>query len=107
LPFTRSPPCNDYEKAEKSPVHTDSCERQKIDGFSSEINAVNGCTATEPLGSPFSSFSDLNDPPWGPFSLWPDDGLDIPPSLLRVAEVPLDRRPALGPEGDSLDDLET
>jgi putative DNA primase/helicase len=33
-----------------------------------------------------------------------DDGLDIPRFLRR--EVPADRRPALGPEGDSLDDLQ-
>jgi Protein of unknown function (DUF3631) len=33
-----------------------------------------------------------------------DDGLDIPPFPRR--EVPADRRPALGPEGDSLDDLQ-
>jgi hypothetical protein len=32
-----------------------------------------------------------------------DDGLDIPPFLRR--EVPADRRPALGPPGDSLDDF--
>jgi hypothetical protein len=32
-----------------------------------------------------------------------DDGLDIPAFLRR--DVPRDRRPALGPEGDSLDDL--
>jgi hypothetical protein len=32
-----------------------------------------------------------------------DDGLDIPDWLRR--DVPPDRRPGLGPEGDSLDDL--
>jgi len=42
-------------------------------------------------------------PPWGPFSRWPDDGLELPASLRR--KVPPHRRPALGPEGDSLDDL--
>ena len=42
-------------------------------------------------------------PAWGPFSRWPEDGLEVPPALLR--EVPRHRRPALGPEGDSLDDL--
>ena len=37
---------------------------------------------------------------------WEPDDLDIPP-FLQVAnrKVPLDRKPALGPEGDSLDDL--
>jgi hypothetical protein len=45
--------------------------------------------------------------PWGAFSRWPEDGLELPPALLRekVPPVPLDRRPALGPEGDSLDDF--
>src|SRR5262249_17469216 len=44
--------------------------------------------------------------PWGPFSRWPEDGLDIPPSLqVANRKVPLDRRPPLGPEGDSLDDF--
>jgi putative DNA primase/helicase len=33
----------------------------------------------------------------------PDDGLDIPDFLLRAVQP--DRRPALGPPGDSLDDL--
>jgi len=42
-------------------------------------------------------------PPWGPFSRYPDDGLELPASLRRV--VPPHRRPALGPEGDSLDDM--
>jgi hypothetical protein len=36
----------------------------------------------------------------------PDDGLDIPPFLDRRGAVPHDRRPALGPPGDSLDDLQ-
>jgi putative DNA primase/helicase len=42
--------------------------------------------------------SDQSSTPWGPFSRWPDDGLALPACL--------DRRPALGPEGDSLDDLQ-
>jgi hypothetical protein len=42
-----------------------------------------------------------------PASQAADDGLDIPDFLdRRPREVPPDRRPALGPEGDSLDDLE-
>jgi hypothetical protein len=100
LPSTRSPRCNDYEKAEKSAVHQDNGGREKIDGFSNAINAVNGWTGETPEMALSPSFSP---PPWGPFSRWPDDGLDVPLSLLR--EVPLDRQPALGPEGDSLDDL--
>jgi hypothetical protein len=52
---------------------------------------------------PFSGGSPRRDGYWGPFCRWPEDGLDIPTALLR--EVPLDRRPPLGPPGDSLDDL--
>ncbi len=93
LPFTRSPPCNDYGKAEKTAVHGEGRGREKIDGFSNEINAVNVWTGktSEKAPSPPNCV---------------DDALDIP-SFLRVAnrKVPLDRRPALGPEGDSLDDL--
>ena len=94
LPFTRSPPCNDYTFAEKTPVHQDDGEREKIGHFSSEINAVNARTGKIA--------------PWGPFSPYPraDYGLDIPECLLVAnRKVPLDRRPALGPEGDSLDDF--
>jgi hypothetical protein len=36
----------------------------------------------------------------------PDDGLDIPRFLDQRGAVPPDPRPALGPAGDSLDDLE-
>ena len=44
LPFSRSPPCNDYAFAEKTAVHQNDGEREKIWHFSSEINAVNGRT---------------------------------------------------------------
>jgi hypothetical protein len=91
------PPCSDSDFAEKSAVHQDNGEREKNGHFSSEINAVNTSTRKTPEIAP-----------WGPFSPYPraDDGLDIPECLLVAnRKVPLDRRPALGPEGDSLDDL--
>lgn len=47
LPFTRSPRCNDYEKAEKTAVHQDVGEREKIDTFPNEINSVNGWTGAK------------------------------------------------------------
>jgi len=65
LPFTRTSPCNDYEKDEKSAVHQDGGEREKIDPFSSEINAVYGCTGKmvnpEPLLSSPSRSADDGD----------------------------------------------
>jgi len=93
LPSTRPPPCNDYTFAEKTAVHQDNGGREKNGHFSSEINAVDGSTGETPEVAPF--------PPDAV-----DDGHDIPSSLeVANRKVPLDRRPALGPEGDSLDDL--
>ena len=74
-PFTRSPPCNDYGKAEKSAVHQPPGERQKIDPFPSEINTVNGWTADSNPSSPSSSFTSDED--------FPD--------LLRRPPVPCNR----------------
>jgi hypothetical protein len=98
VPFTRSPPCNDYTSAEKTAVHGEGCEREKNGRNSNEINAVNGRTGATA--------------PWGPFSRFPraDDDLDIPECLLVAnRKVPFDpdRQCPLGPggEGDSLDDL--
>ena len=69
----------------------------------SPIHPPSNSSNTPIVISTDSNGDGLDVPPWGPFSRWPEDGLDIPPALLR--EVPLDRRPALGPEGDCLDDL--
>jgi putative DNA primase/helicase len=74
LPFTRSPPCNDYGKAEKSAVHRDPGEREKIARFSCDINPVNGWTGEKPEIAPSPEFfSDLA----------PADPGDIPPSCRR------------------------
>ena len=96
LPSTRLPPCNDYEKAEKF-------GREKNGRSSNDINAVDVRTGGKLILQAPSSFPE----PWGPFSRWPEDGLELPSSLLVAnRKVPLDRRPALGPPGDSLDDLQ-
>jgi hypothetical protein len=74
LPFTRSPPCNDYGKAEKSAVHRHPGEREKIARFSCDINPVNGWTGEKPEIAPSPEFfSDLA----------PADPGDIPPSCRR------------------------
>jgi hypothetical protein len=89
--------------AEKAPVDRTNGRREKIDDLSNEINTVDVST-----GKMADSDASSSPPPWGAFSRWPEDGLELPPALLREVvprEVPLDRRPALGPEGDSLDDL--
>jgi len=106
LPLTRSPPCNDYGKAEKSAVDEGGHQREKICHLSNEINAVDGSTGeTAKIGPTLSS------DPWGAFSRWPEDGLDLPASLDRRYNgnnvTPLDRQCPLGPggDGDSLDDL--
>jgi putative DNA primase/helicase len=100
LPLIRVRPCSDDTFAEKPAVDEGRHQREKIDGLSNDINAVDtstGKTADSEAPSFVSS-------PWGPSSRWPEDGLELPSALLR--EVPPDRRPALGPPGDSLDDLE-
>jgi Protein of unknown function (DUF3631) len=128
LPFTRSPLCNDKGNGDKPAVHQAPGEREKNDLFSNGINAVDGCTG-EMAGvhpPPFSpavpnDYDAVEEErraqgavvPWGPFSpfppaaaadLWAD--LDLPDFLNRnLKTVPEDRRPALGPPGDSLDDL--
>jgi Protein of unknown function (DUF3631) len=76
LPFTRSPPCNDYGKGEKSAVHQSGGEREKIDGFSSDINSVNGWTREYPETAPSPEFSS---------DLAPADPYGIPPSCRRCA----------------------
>ena len=93
FPFTRSPPWNDYAFAEKSPVHADDSERQKNGYLSNNINAVNVWTGKNPETAPSSQI---------------DDYPEFPECLRRtpIREVPPDRRPALGPPGDSLDDLQ-
>jgi hypothetical protein len=103
FPSTRLTPSDDYAFAEKTPDDRTNGRREKIDGLSNEINTVDGSP-----GKMADSETSFVCSPWGPFSRWPEDGLELPPALLREVvprEVPLDRRPALGPEGDSLDDL--
>jgi hypothetical protein len=93
-PSKRRSPSGDYILAENSAVEAGDVRREKNGRNSNEINAVDVSTGAQA--------------PWGPFSRFPraDDDLDIPESLLVAnRKVPLDRRPALGPEGDSLDDF--
>jgi hypothetical protein len=105
LPSKCRSPSGDYIFDENSAVEGEGFRREKNGHFSSEINAVDVSTGKTAEIGPLSSFSDLGEP-WGPFSRWPEDGLDIPPSLqVANRKVSLDRRPALGPEGDSLDDF--
>jgi hypothetical protein len=93
FPFTRSPPWNDYAFAEKSPVHADDSERQKNGYLSNNINAVNAWTGKNPDTAPSSQIDDY---PEFPECLW----------RTPIREVPPDGRPALGPPGDSVDDLQ-
>ena len=93
LPSACLSPCNDYTFGQKTAVGQDSGRRDKNGHFSSGINTVTGSTGKTSEIAP-SAPNDAG------------DNLDIPP-FLQVAnrKVPLDRKPALGPEGDSLDDL--
>ena len=75
LPFTRTPLCNDNAFGEKSAVHRERGEREKVDGFSNNTKAVNGWTGEKPGIAPFLEISADSDPA--------DDGLDLPPSLRR------------------------
>jgi hypothetical protein len=107
LPSKRRSHCHDSIFAEKTAVEaTGDVRREKNGRFSNEINAVDVSTgetleiAPVPPAEPSASLSD--DDAGGQ----PDDILDIPRFLdPRPAAVPHDRRPALGPPGDSLDDL--
>jgi Protein of unknown function (DUF3631) len=94
LPSTCLSLCNDYTFGQKTAVGQDSGRRDKNGHFSSGINTVTGSTGKTSEIAP-SAPNDAG------------DNLDIPP-FLQVAnrKVPLDRKPALGPEGDSLDDLQ-
>jgi Protein of unknown function (DUF3631) len=90
LPSTRRKHCDDYAFAEKSAVHQGGGGREKNRRFPNEYKAMDGRTGknAEIAASPEIG------------------GLDIPAFLDRTQrEVPPDRRPALGPPGDSLDDL--
>jgi len=99
LPSTCRPPCNDYAFGEKTAVDGGGGRRQKNGHFSSEIKAVDGSTGRYPEIAPSSQIPAISAPSV-------DDHLE-PDFLGRtsVREVPPDRRPALGPPGDSLDDL--
>src|SRR5262252_1188902 len=75
LPFTRTPLRNDNAFGDKSAVHRERGEREKVDGFSNNTKAVNGRTGEKPGIAPFLEISADSDPA--------DDGLDLPPSLRR------------------------
>ena len=100
LPSTRQTHWNDGGNGEKFAVNRGAARRQKNGGFSNEINELDGLTGKTP------------DPSARSLSSGPDNSSDLDagpfPDFLRVEnrKVPLDRRPALGPEGDSLDDLQ-
>jgi Protein of unknown function (DUF3631) len=93
--YSRTVACNHSAFDDFSPVQPKSAVQEENAEKFNENNALYGCTGN---GAPGGGERDV--------SPAPDDGLDIP-SFLRVAnrKVPLDRRPALGPPGDSLDDL--
>ena len=91
LPLICLPPCSDSDFAEKSAVDGGGGQREKNGHLSSEINAVNTSTGKTAKIGPALSFSAPPDP--GP----------IPAFLDR--SIPADRQPALGPEGDNLDDF--
>jgi hypothetical protein len=73
---SRPAPCNDYAFGEKSAVQQDPTGREKIDGFSSGINALDGWTAEKPeiAPSPDSSadLADLEFVNVGPADDYPD-----------------------------------
>jgi hypothetical protein len=91
LPSTRPPPCNNYAFAEKTAVDGEDGGREKNGHFSGEINAVDGWTRKTSEIAPSVDFNG-SDP--GP----------IPDCLIRTPKVA--RPPALGPEGDNLDDTD-
>src|SRR5262245_42525197 len=80
---SRPAPCNDYAFGEKSAVQQGRTGREKIEGFSSGINALDGWTAEKPeiAPAPDSSpdFADLELVNAGPA----DDYPDIPEHLRR------------------------
>src|SRR5262249_15701220 len=78
LPFTRTPLCNDNAFGEKSAVHRERGEREKVDGFSNNTKAVNGWTGEKPGIAPFLEISADSDPA--------DDGLDLPPPSLSALQ---------------------
>jgi uncharacterized protein DUF3631 len=89
---TRPLLCNHSAFDGTSSVHQTNGGQEENTEFCNENNAVDGWTGKAASRGGERSFSSV-----------PDDGLDIPDFLRRA--VPSDRRPALGPEGDSLDDL--
>jgi putative DNA primase/helicase len=90
LPSTRALNCNDYAFVEKSAVHQDDGGREKDGHFSNNTNAVDGWTGNNPEIAPSANLNAV------------DDG--IPDCLRRGPKVA--RPSALGPTGDSLDDLQ-
>jgi hypothetical protein len=97
LPSPRRPHCNDYAFAEKSAVYPDNGRGQKNSCFSNKINAVDGSTGSKAEITPSVESGVVS------VLLDPRDPGPMPDFLVR--KVSPDRRPALGPEGDSLDDL--
>ena len=90
LPSTPPPNRNDYTFVEKSAVHQDDGGREKNGHLSNDTNAVDGWTGNNPEMAPSANLNAV------------DDG--IPDCLRRAPKVA--RPPALGPEGDNLDDLQ-
>jgi putative DNA primase/helicase len=95
LPRARAPLCNYLDFGEKPAAHQDFGAREESGDCPSNIKLVRGCAGESPEIGPSQELS----PHFAP----PDDGLEIPTFLRR--EVPPDRRPGLGPVGDTLDDL--
>src|SRR5262249_6799508 len=120
LPLIRLRPCSDNDFAEKTAVDHVDRQREKIEHFSSEINAVNASTGKSGVPTPSSPFTDsVTDSVTAEMSNGDgqaklqkcNNAADHSEDALGKSrfredrEVPADRRPALGPAGDSLDDL--
>jgi hypothetical protein len=99
LPSTRQTHWNDDGNGEKFAVNRGADRRPKNGRFSNEIKEFEGLTEKHRILALSLSVAVDSSEPF-------DDGLDIPDFLNRTLKsVSPDRRPALGPEGDSLDDL--
>jgi putative DNA primase/helicase len=93
---TRAPFCSHSDFDEKSAAQQNFGAGQEIGNSLSDISAVSGCAGKTAEIDPSADSSPAEPDPWA--------DLGIPEFLRR--EAPPDRRPALGPIGDSLDDLE-
>jgi putative DNA primase/helicase len=104
---TRLPPCNHYGFDENSSVHQKNGGREQNAEFTSESNVVDGWTGEEAKNGGARVFSASTAPDEAVNNGSEGSDLDIPDFLWRgpKREVPVDRRPALEPPGDSLDDF--